>query len=111
MRVFDTFSFSPRTACVAYGTSQARGLIGPTAAGLHHSHSHARSEPGGTGAASAKAPWQEWPGQFQGCQRGPQTEQGWRGAPGASQVGLWGITLGFALHVRGGDCGGMWFDI
>ena len=29
----------------AYGDSQARGLIGATAAGLQHSHSNARSEP------------------------------------------------------------------
>ena len=37
-------SFFLRAAPVAYGGSQARGLIGATAAGLHHSHSHARSE-------------------------------------------------------------------
>ena len=30
---------------VAYGGAQARGRIGATAAGLHHSHSNARSEP------------------------------------------------------------------
>ena len=30
---------------VAYGDSQARGLIGTTAAGLYHSHSNTRSEP------------------------------------------------------------------
>ena len=30
---------------MAYGGSQARGLIGAAAAGLHHSHSNARSEP------------------------------------------------------------------
>ena len=29
---------------VAYRVSQARGLIGAAAAGLHHSHSHTRSE-------------------------------------------------------------------
>ena len=34
-----------RAAPVAYGDSQARGLIGATAAGLHHSHSNAGSEP------------------------------------------------------------------
>ena len=28
-----------------YGGSQARGLMGATAAGLHHSHSNARYEP------------------------------------------------------------------
>uniref|UniRef100_A0A8D1KYM2 Catenin alpha-3 n=1 Tax=Sus scrofa TaxID=9823 RepID=A0A8D1KYM2_PIG len=32
-----------RPAPVAYGNSQARGQIGATAAGLHHSHSNARS--------------------------------------------------------------------
>ena len=34
-----------RAAHSAYGGSQARGPIGATAAGLHHSHSNARSEP------------------------------------------------------------------
>ena len=34
-----------RAAPVAYGSSQARGQIGDAAAGLHHSHSNARSEP------------------------------------------------------------------
>ena len=29
---------------MAYGGSQARGLIGATAVGLHHSHSNARYE-------------------------------------------------------------------
>ena len=29
---------------MAYGGSQARGLIGAVAAGLHHSHSNARSK-------------------------------------------------------------------
>jgi len=33
-----------RATLKAYGGSQARGPIGPVAAGLHHSHSHARSE-------------------------------------------------------------------
>ena len=32
-----------RTALAAYGSSQARGLIGATPVGLHHSHSNARS--------------------------------------------------------------------
>ena len=36
-----------RAAPAAYGGSQTRGLIGATAAGLHHSHSH-----GGIWAAS-----------------------------------------------------------
>ena len=30
---------------MAYGGSQARGLIGAVASGLHHSHSNAGSEP------------------------------------------------------------------
>ena len=34
-----------RIAPMAYGGSQARGLIGAAAAGLHHSHSNAGSEP------------------------------------------------------------------
>ena len=33
-----------RAALVAYGGSQARGRIGATAAGLHHSHGNAGSE-------------------------------------------------------------------
>ena len=38
---------APAPAPVASGGSQAKGLIGAVAAGLHHSHSHshARSEP------------------------------------------------------------------
>mgnify|MGYP007125349976 CR=1 FL=1 len=38
------FAFS-RAAPVAYGGSEARGLIGAVAAGLHQSHSNARSKP------------------------------------------------------------------
>ena len=38
------FVFS-RATPAAYGDSQARGLIREVAAGLHHSHSNARSEP------------------------------------------------------------------
>ena len=34
-----------RTTPVAYGSSQARGLIGATAASLYHSHSNAVSKP------------------------------------------------------------------
>ena len=34
-----------RAASVAYGGSKARGRIRATAAGLHPSHRHARSEP------------------------------------------------------------------
>ena len=34
-----------RAAPVAYGSSQARGLIRSAATGLHHSHSNAGSEP------------------------------------------------------------------
>ena len=41
------FVFLPslRAAPMAYGGSQARGLIGAVAAGLRQSHSNARSEP------------------------------------------------------------------
>ena len=39
---FCLFAFS-RTVPVAYGGSQARGLIGAVASGLHHSHSNAGS--------------------------------------------------------------------
>ena len=41
---FLSFVFS-RAVPSAYGGSQARGLIGAVAAGLHHSHSKAKSEP------------------------------------------------------------------
>jgi len=34
-----------RAVLAAYGSSQARGLIGATVAGLHHSHSNTGSEP------------------------------------------------------------------
>ena len=43
--VFCLLSFS-RAAPVAYGGSLAGALNRATAAGLHHSHSNARSEPG-----------------------------------------------------------------
>ena len=39
------FSLLIRVTPLAYGNSQARGQIGAIAAGLHHSHSNARSEP------------------------------------------------------------------
>ena len=38
------FLFFSRAIPMAYGGSQARGLIRAVAAGLHHSHSNARSE-------------------------------------------------------------------
>jgi len=41
---FGLFAFS-MTAHTAYGGSQARGLIGAVATGLHQSHSNAGSEP------------------------------------------------------------------
>ena len=41
---FCLFAFS-KAAPVAYGGSQARGLIGAVATGLHHSHSNVGSEP------------------------------------------------------------------
>ena len=34
-----------KAALAAYGSSQARGAIRAAAAGLHHSHSNARSKP------------------------------------------------------------------
>ena len=37
--------FSLSLFLAAYGGSQARGRIGAVAAGLHHSHSNARSSP------------------------------------------------------------------
>ena len=40
--LFGLLSF--RGTTTAYGSSQARGLIGAAAAGLHHSHSNAGSE-------------------------------------------------------------------
>ena len=43
--VFFFFFCLFRAAPVAYGASQARGLIGAIAAGLHHKHSNARSKP------------------------------------------------------------------
>ena len=39
------FVFFFRAAPTAYGGSQARGLVLAIAAGLHHSHSNARSKP------------------------------------------------------------------
>ena len=39
------FFFLFKAAPVAYGSSQARGQIGTTAAGLHHSYSNSGSEP------------------------------------------------------------------
>ena len=38
------FFFFLRAAPVIFGSSQARGLMGATAAGLHHSHSNVRSQ-------------------------------------------------------------------
>ena len=46
MVFFFFFSFGPfRAATAAYGSSQARGGMGATAVGLHHSHRNAGSEP------------------------------------------------------------------
>ena len=42
--ILETFFFLFRAAPEAYGSSQARGWIGATAANLHHSHCNARSE-------------------------------------------------------------------
>ena len=43
--IFLFLVFSFRAAPVAYGSSRVRGWIRATAAGLHHSHSNARSKP------------------------------------------------------------------
>ena len=43
--VFFSFVFFFRAARMACGGSQARDLMGAVAAGLHHSHSNAGSEP------------------------------------------------------------------
>ena len=45
--LIDLFVFLPfsRATPAAHGGSQARGLIGDVAAGLHHSHSNEVSEP------------------------------------------------------------------
>ena len=43
-RIFFFFFGLFRATPVAYGGSQARGRIGTTAAGLHHSYSNARSK-------------------------------------------------------------------
>ena len=42
---FSSFFFCLFRKPVSYGISQARGQIGAIAAGLHHSHSNARSKP------------------------------------------------------------------
>ena len=45
MVIYGLFFFFLSAAPAAYGSSQARGWIGPVAAGLCHSHSNAGSEP------------------------------------------------------------------
>ena len=45
LRAHSLWFFFFRAAPMAYGSSQPRGQIGVVAAGLHHSHSNARSEP------------------------------------------------------------------
>ena len=42
---FNFLFFLFRATPTAYGSSQARGLIGAAASGLHHSHSNMGSEP------------------------------------------------------------------
>ena len=44
MHFFCLFAIS-RATPAAYGDSQARGLVGALAAGLHHSHSNMISKP------------------------------------------------------------------
>ena len=41
---FYLFIFILRATSAAYGSFQARGLVGAAAAGLHHSHSNMGSE-------------------------------------------------------------------
>ena len=41
---YDNMTCKKRPTSAAYGGSQARGRIKAVAAGLHHSHSNARSE-------------------------------------------------------------------
>ena len=43
--IFPIFILFFRATPMACGGSRARGLVGAVAAGLHHSHSNARSEP------------------------------------------------------------------
>ena len=44
--IYPVFFFAPfRAVPTAYGGSKARGPTRAAAAGLHHSHSHTRSEP------------------------------------------------------------------
>ena len=45
LRLFFLFLLFRATPAAAYGGSQARGRIGATAVGLHHSHSNEGSEP------------------------------------------------------------------
>ena len=45
INLFFFIFLSFRAALAAYGGSQAKGQIGPVAAGLRHSHSNAGSEP------------------------------------------------------------------
>ena len=50
-----------RATSVAYGSSQARGRIRAAAAGLHHSHSNAGSEPDLQLTAPLMATWDPYP--------------------------------------------------
>ena len=54
---FSSVCFFFRATPTVHGGSQARGRIGATVAGLHHSHSHARSEPR---LGPTPQPWQRW---------------------------------------------------
>ena len=54
---FFFFFFFLRTPCAAHGSSQARGQIRATAAGLHHSH---QRQIWATSSTSHHSPWQRW---------------------------------------------------
>ena len=73
------FSFFFSAAVMAYSNSQARRLIGATAAGLHHSHSNGRSKQRLQPTPPLKAMPDPWP-----------TEQGQ-----GSNLHLHGLLVGF----------------
>ena len=61
-----------RAAPGAYGSSQVRGQLGAVAAGLHHSHSHTRSEPHLQPTPQLMATLAPWPtDQSQGSNTSP----------------------------------------
>ena len=78
---------------MAYGGSQARGLIGATAAGLCHSHSHARSQLHLRPTPQLKTTPDPWP-----------TEQRILSCPG--EVSLCSVKVFNRLHESHSHCGG-----